>query len=294
MLQLISSNVFVRRLPVACATALTCLLLFKSNPAHSTLSQKKNCSDSKALRLIYPNNHYVRLVVYSKLADFSQNDKLVLIVPPTGGSSIIEKRYAKYFCNHGLNAVIIDDWTGANLTSETLDFTVHQRELEYAESAIKKTLSYFKNSTIGMLATSKGAIGISAFTDTIEKKVSVLISIVAGGPLHLAISRANEEGLKTLRSQRMKLLDIDQMEYDQLIFENLKYRTQDISPNSKMKVVLVYATEDIVVPTELQVWLKDLWNPSALWYLEDNHVPAIGKTVKHLKDDFLHIFKDQL
>lgn len=255
-------------------------------------AQDAACRQPKKLRLVFENAEYVSLLVYSKETSIDSLKKVAVILPPAGGANFIDSGYGKYFCKNGIDSVVVRDWSGANREYSPLDLTSHQKELEFAKAAVTRIVNYFSESKIAFLATSKGGIGLTAFANALSDNVKLIISIVAGGPLHLVISRSNGEGLDKLRSARLSYFGITQDEYDELIKNNLQFRTEQ--PRKSIKIGMVFASDDETVPTDLQKNLFTLWKPDWSWVVQRGHIGTVAVTYRMLSDDFVKLLKQNL
>jgi hypothetical protein len=77
----------------------------------------------------------------------------ILILPPTGGSNVIDRLYAKTLRSAGFDVYILKHWTGDDEYS--LELEIHQRLYEKAQKAIGKVLSDIETPFIGILGTSE-------------------------------------------------------------------------------------------------------------------------------------------
>ena len=49
--------------------------------------------------------------VQTRFYPFSGSQKSILIIPPTGGTNLIDRSYARHLCAAGHNVYILDRWT---------------------------------------------------------------------------------------------------------------------------------------------------------------------------------------
>ena len=82
-----------------------------------------------------------------------QATKSLMIVPPTGGTNLIDKNYAKKFFDAGYNVYIVNDWPRE--TGKPFDLELHERFYSHAEKAIEMTLQQIKTPFVGILGTPK-------------------------------------------------------------------------------------------------------------------------------------------
>lgn len=59
--------------------------------------------------------------------------RTIVIEPPTGGENPIDLMYARHFCRHGFQSVVIEHWAGDTTTAT--DFGMHDRAMIVAAAA---------------------------------------------------------------------------------------------------------------------------------------------------------------
>lgn len=221
---------------------------------------------------------------------FPKFDKMILLIPPVGGTNFFDRRTARFFCQKGISTLVLDSWTDFDRDYALNDLGSLQKELNNAGTALLSLLNYFKDKKIGIYGTSKGAIGATAFRKYFPSNVTSMFLVVAGSPLELTISRAGEEGLKDLRERRMELFRLSSIsEYDEMVKSNLSSTTSSGSGDS-IRLAMVLSKNDKTVPTSLQENLVRKWQPQKLWVTRVDHVKTIALTFTQLKDDALKFF----
>ncbi len=248
------------------------------------------CSKPVSNIFKFKNNLKVKVINYG-LRELKSPHQVALIVPPTGGTNLVDRQYAKFFCRNGLPTVILDKWTGSDNVFDPLDLESHQKEIDYGKKAFLSIVRYLKNTKVAVLSTSKGGIGTSCYFNEFPRNVKSLVTIVAGAPLHLIISRSNQEDLKLLRETRMRKLGIKSYEdYDQAILKSLKSQTASRNPHVKLAMVL--ANKDFSVPTSLQYHLASRWEPDQIWEFEKSHFMSILFSYGKLRDKIYQFMSD--
>lgn len=220
--------------------------------------------------------------------------QMVIIVPPTNGTNGLDRDAAEAFCKYGLPAVILDSWTNSSRHPSVAEPESHQYEIDQARRALLiLTNNVFSNTQIGILATSKGAIGVAAYASEFRSNVKSVFLIVAGAPLHLAISRAGERGLRDLRAARASHFELQsQRQYDQMIAQSLTSSIPTSRPRSGLRVAMVISDNDTTVPTYLQENLMNQWRPDRLWRRPGNHRQVVLFSFTMLKKRMFEFFDE--
>jgi hypothetical protein len=200
-------------------------------------------------------------------------EKLIVIVPPTGGVNQIDRTYAKMFCENGYLALIIKGYTGSDEVS--LDLNVHQRVIGSSVRAFRILRARYNQKFFGILGTSAGGIVSSTLVDDFADDLDAIFTIVSGAPLASVIARAGERGLKNLREARMRRFGYKTVrDYEMALAKTLEVDIPvNISPN--IKVGMILAGKDSTVPTLFQNILKSWWKPHWVMVIEKGHTPAI-------------------
>lgn len=220
-------------------------------------------------------------------------DKVIIYLPPTGGTNPLDRTTAKFFCTSGVSTVILDRWTGFTNEYSVEDLGAHQIELDNAKKALLALTNHiYKDRKIGVFGVSKGAIGVTAFKNEFKSNLKSLFLVAAGSPIHLTISRAGARVLRALREERLRAYKIDQLTYDAWINELLDYQT--VNKGNSIKLGMVMAKRDTVVPTVLQQNLVNRWRPDKLWTTDVDHFRTILTTHLNLREDVFEFFRESL
>src|SRR5690606_3623650 len=130
------------------------------------------------------------------------SSKMVIVLPPTGGVNALDYKYAKAFCDAGLNAIILKSWAG-NLI-QTLDTHMHDQNTLRAVTSIRSLLSTIDTTmTIGIFGNSVGGI-TGALAIGLEDRITTGLFVVAGGGMSEIIAESSEQTLTELRAKRFK------------------------------------------------------------------------------------------
>jgi hypothetical protein len=215
----------------------------------------------------------------------------VIIVPPTGGSNFLDRRYARSLCRAGFESVIITYWQG--IDEENLDLAVHERLLRRGQLAISETLEELSShSFVGILGTSVGAIhGLTALGST---PIDAGFFIAGGAPVSQVIAESSQRELALYRNKRktefgFQSTDEYQSALAQAIPQDLEpLYYQDTLRNKSIGFIL--AKSDDTVPTHLQQQVVDQLNPLTLLKINASHFWAIVKSWWFYEDVIVDFF----
>lgn len=218
-----------------------------------------------------------------------QIDKLVIIIPPTGGVNFIDRSYAKYFCNNSLNSLIITRWSNDNEMS--FDLEIHKRFYSRAQKAIDLVITNNSKQKISILGTSVGALHSAIALARIDN-IKKAFLIVGGGNIAEIIATTDQKILLQAKSIRFKKHSYkNNQEYIKAInnilpYEPLKMRFE----RSTKKVGMSISSNDLTVPSINQHLLVRAWKPSLLLSTSFGHKTTVVLTWLFNKDRILNFF----
>lgn len=206
--------------------------------------------------------------------DFSQ---IVIVMPPTGGTNLIDRSYAAGLCEKGIGAVILDHWSDDD--EYNLELEIHTRFYRRAQAAIDLLLAQYNGKSFGILGTSVGALhGSIAFARVPQIKSGLFI--VGGAPIAEIIAHSNQAAMVTAREVRFKRYGFkSDEEYLAALKKVLPYEPLEIEfDRSAKRLGLIVSTNDLTVPTANQILLREKWVPDVEYTTSWSHVLAIVKT----------------
>ncbi|MFN7728054.1 MAG: alpha/beta fold hydrolase [Bdellovibrio sp.] len=235
---------------------LSFLLLFLLIPLTSC------ASTSSTYRLKYQNLD-VRISEY--VPKGQARSFTAVIFPPTGGSTTLDREYAKKLAAKGIRTLILEDWSGFDESS--VDPELHDRHIGRAKLAFEALTKKYPG-PYRLLGTSLGGMYVAAIAAE-QESVESWVTIASGAPFSFVLSRSDQEGLISLRDQRKPLWLFDSGDYEAMLGFAI---TQDILPPRhgvlavagaqgrpssgaqwrQAKVLMLIATKDTTVPTEAQ------------------------------------------
>jgi hypothetical protein len=184
----------------------------------------------------------------------------VVILPPTGGESFIDRGYARSLCRRHVAGVIIKQWT--HDTEAGLDFKTHDRGFARGIVAIRRVkhwiLSERPGAKLGILGTSVGGL-YAGLALSLDSDFSAGALIVAGAPLASILARSTLPPVIQQREARMKEFSISsQQEYEQRLLAEIELdmlRVGNLLASRPM--LMIRSSTDTVVPADTQ---EKLWN----------------------------------
>lgn len=206
--------------------------------------------------------------------DYSQ---IVIVMPPTGGTNLIDRSYAAGLCEKGIGAVTLDHWT--NDDEYNLELEIHTRFYRRAQAAVDLLLAQYRGKSFGILGTSVGALhGSIAFARVPQIRSGFFI--VGGAPIAEIIVHSNQAAMVTAREERFKLYGFkSDGEYLAALKKVLPFEPLEIKFDRQSKRLgLIVSTKDLTVPTANQILLREKWLPDVGYTTSWSHVLAIVKT----------------
>jgi hypothetical protein len=188
------------------------------------------------------------------------SDRAVVILPPTGGATFLESRYARQFCRAGFDVFAVSRWSG--MSDSSLDVSIHSTLFGRAQRAIGLLADRMDASFIGLLGTSVGGLHAATALGHVES-VSAAFVIAAGAPVTEIIARTDQEGLRRLRERRMQHFGFESVEdYGEALAATFEWEPLDFldAARSKPRGMILVEGDD-TVPTAYQRRLQAAWQP---------------------------------
>lgn len=222
----------------------------------------------------------------------------LIILPPTGGVSFIDRGYADYFCRHGFGVSILKDFTHSNLVNLfPYQLEMHDEVAKISIQAIRAILSRIPDDDpVYILGNSVGAI-LGSISFALEPRIRKGVFIVGGAYLPGIISQSRQKNLKDLkkiRKERFKFTD--DISYEMLLKENIKIDPlYFLDSLGKKPGLYIYSVRDKFVPSKYQ---KKLYGPkkghddSVLKRSYLKHIPTILRTYYTRKSKIRAFFEN--
>ena len=204
-------------------------------------------------------------VHYAQFRPGGLSDRAIVIMPPTGGMTFLESRYAALFCKSGFSVYVVKAWTG--MTETSLDLAVHNRLFGRAQRAIELILREpAPGAFVGLLGTSVGGLHAATAVGRLER-VSAAFVIAAGAPVADVIAYTEQDTLKSLRERRMREFGFsDRAAYRDALAAEFDWEPLAFAAGARQKPLgMVIVRGDETVPTSRQEQLRDCWRPNVAY-----------------------------
>lgn len=221
----------------------------------------------------------------------AESQKALLILPPTGGTNLIDRSYARQFQAHGYDVYVLDSWTNMNLTGSDLE--LHQTFYGSAQRAIALVIDRVSAPSIGLLGTSVGALHV-AIAASVQQKVTAAFSILGGLPIAELIVKSDQKAMVDLKTTRMRRFHFkSDAEIIEAIGKVFFLEPKELPKNFRHKDLgLAIALNDSTVLTDNQIQLRDFWKPKIVVSMNCGHFWGIVR-VWLFKSQTLIDFFDQ-
>jgi dienelactone hydrolase len=227
-----------------------------------------------------PGSIQLKLYRPAGLAEHAPDARTVIIIPPTGGETGLDRLDADRLCGNGFQAALVEHWDGDTIAE--LDLDMHDRGALRSLAAIRHVIEYLKPAgpgKLGILGTSVGAIQ-SALALGYEPRIGAGMFIVGGGGMSEIIASSSEATLTRLREDRKKAFGYaSNPEYLQALQAHIHVEPLDfVGMSGNKKVMMMIATQDITVPTKNQNDLRRAYEDPFVLTHDADHVHTIVYT----------------
>lgn len=213
---------------------------------------------------------------------------VVIILPPTGGTNALDKKFAKYFYKHGLDVIIVDHWKDED--EYNLDLEIHNRFYRRGNQALSLIVETLPLHDIYLLGTSVGGIHSVVASVTIPN-IKKIFSIVGGISISEIIAKSDQEILVKGKIERQKMFNFsDDQDYIQRLFNANEYEPERFAFSHKIKTGQIIALKDTTVPSYTQENLKQFWKTEISYYMKNTHFWAIVKSYFFYRKRILKFF----
>lgn len=210
-------------------------------------------------------------VKVSRYAENSPSKKAVLILPPTGGATYLDRNIANKLCAAGFDVHILNEWTGQN--EEADDLRLHDRLYTRNLKAIDMVLKTIPGGGfIGALGTSVGATHLAVAMNQVDR-FDAGFAITGGAPIPGIIVNSDQQAmrdLKKIRYEKLKFKNDD--EYLAALEKEFPldpFKTEKKFEGKKLGMAI--ALKDTTVPVRYQRELEALWKPKPVIELDSGH-----------------------
>lgn len=225
-----------------------------------------------------------------------QSDRAVLILPPTGGTNVLDQGYANTFCAQGIHAIIVSDWEFHATTD--WDLGVHDRAAMRALAAVQQSLDFVQSQglqKIGIMGTSIGGI-TSTLALGVDPRLKVGTIIVGSSRFADVVAESDEKGALELRKLRQEKFGYKTSEeYRSALRQAIQFEpSKNLQALQQKEIFVIAASEDTTVPTVYQEELSIQTNSKYFLKLSGNHFNVILKTYLLKRQKIVEFFKANL
>lgn len=216
-------------------------------------------------------------------------ERLVLIIPPTGGVNFLDKSYAEKLCEAGVGASIVKGWSEDD--EYNLELEIHTRFYNRAQRAIALALEKYNDIELGILGTSVGGIHAAIAASSYEQIESAFL-IVAGGNIDYIVANSSQDVLEDAKKKRLKRYGFRSLiEYQRGLKKILPFEPLEMPKPKGKKLGMIISTNDDVVPTLSQVKLANHWQPSYKSEFWLGHTPTVVAAWLFSSNEIVNFFK---
>ncbi len=207
----------------------------------------------------------------------NDSNRAIIVLPPTGGVTFLEAKYAKAFCRDGFDSYIAVEWEGMN--EESLELSIHNKLLSLGQSAIDSVIRSIDSKFIGILGTSVGGIHAATAVGR-SAKIQAAFVITAGAPVSSVLAYSELDKLSEVRNLRQEKFGFNNSdEYAQALNQAIKMDPLAFLPGTKGKWLgMSIGTSDTAVESKTQLDLEKAWNPQVVFRFKNDHLMSIVKT----------------
>ncbi len=204
--------------------------------------------------------------------------KTIIILPPTGGTNMIDRSYARLLCASGFNVYILDKYTGFD--EYNLDLEIHRRYYGRTQRAVDILVKEVpENHHLSIMGTSVGALHAAISAGRVDRIKNALI-ITGGADITGLIVDSDQEVMRVAREKRNKMFGFKTRDdYYNELKKHIELDPLNYEANFPgKKISMVIADNDTTVPGNYQRLLQTIAKPVRTLEMSDNHFWAIVKT----------------
>lgn len=180
----------------------------------------------------------------------------VLILPPSGGFTLLERGYAEQLCQRGIDGWALREWNaGQSDYANTFDPLAFDAAAANAVQAVR-TLVRLMGGQVAVMGTSAGAV-IAALATAIEPQVRGAVFIAGGADLADVLTNSQAPYIAKERHERMAAWGVGPREYVRFIRSRIQLDPAFFAAGFKGKFVgSIVSTGDKTIPLRNQIRLE--------------------------------------
>lgn len=210
---------------------------------------------------------------------------LVVVIPPIGGVTFLDRGMARTLCNQKMAAIIVtNDFANVEYQSKValLPPEDHQKSFFRISAAIKATVQMSEDDSdinadkTGIFGVSLGGI-LGSFVMSTQSNISVGYFIVAGGDIPHILAYSEQGEIKKIRQKRMTEQNLQsQDEYEDFLRQHITFDPLDTAATMLPATLqMVVATKDKSVPSQNQEYLYEAFGKPKTKFYKQDHLQTI-------------------
>lgn len=231
-------------------------------------------------------------VKVSRYAEAQPSSKAVLVLPPTGGATYLDRSISNKLCAAGFDVYILNEWTGQQEQAD--DLQIHDRLYKRSLQAFEAVLKMIPGGGfVGALGTSVGGTYVAVAASQIERLDAAFV-IAAGAPIPGIIVHSDQQVMRDLKQRRYEKFNFKN-DTDYLSALDKEFPLDPLKHDKKFqgkKLGMAIATKDTTVPVRYQRELENLWKPKPVFELESGHFWGIVGAWWDNDKDIVQFFLD--
>ncbi|MBC7754648.1 MAG: hypothetical protein H7Z71_10455 [Moraxellaceae bacterium] len=221
----------------------------------------------------------------------SKTKKNLIILPPTGGVTALDKSYARSFSRLGYNVYLMTQWTGWDRQSSDLE--IHQKLYEEGQRAITIVLDQIPDGFIGLLGTSVGALHAEVAA-SLQARLDAVFTILGGASITEIIVTSDHKDMVNLKKERRARFKFkNDQEYLDALDKVFTLEPLRLRKPVEKALGMAMGNDDKTVPTKTQKQLEAFWQPQEKFSFDSGHFLGIIKTWTFSENKIVDFFERQ-
>ena len=201
----------------------------------------------------------------------------VILLPPTGGTNIFDRKMARYFCDRNVPFYILSKFDGYE--DKDFDLTRHDRQMRGDIAALKELILWI-GQPVNLMGASLGALYGAAAAGA-DPQIKNVVLTVGGIDLPGILTNSELDSVTVHKINRKKIYHLaSDQDYLQLMKKSIYYDPRIFLDEEKKseRFLLFISKDDQGVPTKYQDQLAEKLPRAEKVYFNTGHVTTIGRT----------------
>ncbi len=209
----------------------------------------------------------------------------VIMIPPIGGTNLLDRKMAETFCENKMSALILTDdfaYIQSQSAGPLRPPEDHQETFYRVGAAVKGSLALISDDAnldykkVGMFGVSLGGV-LGSFMMATQADISAGYFVVAGGDIPQILAVSEQDEVSRIRRKRMSEEGLNtKAEYEEFLREHILFDPMDLAQTMIPETInMVIAERDSSVPTPNQRSLHQAFGQPDTRYINAGHVDAV-------------------